>query len=129
MHGNKIDNHPGDAIEKADENEGLEKTELLETKEAPKVKNDPMSVLVRIAKAAAIESIKDEIALYRTMMQDTKDIDEAIKIVKEISDLKLRATGIVLAGMHRSLTERAFIRQDKPVVENDRRNFGKIPKE
>ncbi len=85
----------------------MKKTELEEVSEAPSPHVPPtvpdiIPMVVKIAKAAAMESIKEEVDLYRGLVADAETVDDRLKIVREISDLKLRSTGLVLAGMRQA---------------------------
>jgi len=81
--------------------EAVEKTDLVETDEAPKAVSQEriFGMVAAMAKAAAMEAIQEEIELYRGLVADTEDTDARLKIIRELSDLKLRSVGIVLAGM------------------------------
>ena len=81
--------------------ESMEKTELVETDKAPKTPMEEriFSIVASMAKTAAMKTIKEELELYQGLIEDAKSTDERLKIIREVSDLKLRATGTVMAAM------------------------------
>jgi hypothetical protein len=90
------DGNPGDV-------DKLEKTELAEIGQGKVMPTGNLLELVaEMARKTALAMIQDEIALYRGLIEDTESVEDKLKIVRELSDLKLRSAGIVLANMQRS---------------------------
>jgi hypothetical protein len=85
----------------------MEKTDLIDVDDiqvgssSGKI-TDVMPVVVKVAKAAAMESIKEELELYRGLVTDAENVDDRLKVIRELSDLKLRSIGLVLAGMRQA---------------------------
>lgn len=98
--------------------EELKKTELEETdKKPPRIVSteEVMELISRMAKSAAMKTIQDELQLFKGLISEAETTDEKLKIIREISDLKLRATGIVLANMKKS----GVVQFPKPPVKLD----------
>ena len=83
--------------------EELKKTELKEVPHVPegaRVKTmDPSGILVKMAKRAAMETISEEVALFKKLVEETDDVNQKLEFIERLANLKLRAVGIVLGGM------------------------------
>lgn len=81
--------------------EVTEKTELREVDARPRIDKGQatMKILAKVAKTAALEMIREEVLLYQGLIQDAKGNDEKLQLIDRLAALKLRAAGIVLAGM------------------------------
>jgi len=107
-----------DTPDTSDSAERVEKTELVEVnKPGAKAGRDAatMALVTKIAKAAAMQTISEEVKLYQGLIADAETQDEKLKIIRELSDLKLRAVGIVLDSMQNARARRLAQGKGRPV--------------
>lgn len=81
--------------------EEMQKTELREVqaRQASERKPDTTTVLVHIAKRAAMETIREEIILFHGLIQDAVDEDAKLNLIERLARMKLQSVGVVLGEM------------------------------
>jgi hypothetical protein len=80
--------------------EDLAKTELREIHGGARVGTpDPFGVLAKVAKRVAMETIREEILLYQSIINEAQGDSAKLDLIDRLARLKLGAVGIVIGGM------------------------------